>query len=515
MDVKDIELDAGKKFCDTIKLNGIHEIQSYGALLILNYETLEIVQYSENASSLLQTEASLLNRAKISAFLTSLTIETDISLWLKENNKKYINCTWKTKGKPLNVWLYSHYENNIIYLEIELTGEEDSSLQPAIIMNEIANLVFNSQEQGITGATTDLCQYILRMTGFDRVCVYQFMKDDTGVVIGEALSAGMESILGYHFPATDVPHFVRAMYLRQQTRYIPDIHDNVISMSPKLDPNMDYHLDFSELMLRAPMPVHVKYVENMGAKSTLSIGIIYNNKLWGLITCQSILAKKQSIYNRLLLLLLAKLFAKDLVVFEFEQELTKHQRMTQIYIEMHAKIAGGTGILQLFDLLKQDLLKTYAADGAVLIYDDNVLTYGITPTDERLAELVNWFFQGNHSDIFVTSHLSSLYSPAKEYIKIAAGMLVFSISPGEKKYLLLFRKELLEEITWAGDPQQSLINSQTNNDYSPRSSFQAWKQTVANQSRPWELYLISAARVLQAELSDKLVLFESSNIIHK
>jgi light-regulated signal transduction histidine kinase (bacteriophytochrome) len=80
MDLEKSEITREKAFCDTIKLGGIHKIQSFGVLLILDYQTLDIVQYSENASILLKTDVSLLNKANISTFVTALSQETDISV---------------------------------------------------------------------------------------------------------------------------------------------------------------------------------------------------------------------------------------------------------------------------------------------------------------------------------------------------------------------------------------------------------------------------------------------------
>jgi len=42
-------------------------------------------------------------------------------------------------------------------------------------------------------------------TGYDRVMVYQFDPDGHGKIIAEARDPRLESLLGHHYPATDIP----------------------------------------------------------------------------------------------------------------------------------------------------------------------------------------------------------------------------------------------------------------------------------------------------------------------
>jgi len=44
-------------------------------------------------------------------------------------------------------------------------------------------------------------------------------------------------------------------------------------------------LDLTHAYLRAMSPVHNKYLANMGVRSTMSISIVINSDLWGLIAC--------------------------------------------------------------------------------------------------------------------------------------------------------------------------------------------------------------------------------------
>ena len=63
-----------------------------------------------------------------------------------------------------------------------------------------------------------------KATGFDRAMVYRFLPDDSGEVVAEDAREGLESFLGLHYPASDIPQQARELYRRNWLRTIPDIN---------------------------------------------------------------------------------------------------------------------------------------------------------------------------------------------------------------------------------------------------------------------------------------------------
>ncbi|NKX17019.1 hypothetical protein HGG75_22375 [Ochrobactrum pseudogrignonense] len=61
-----------------------------------------------------------------------------------------------------------------------------------------------------------------KLTGFDRVMIYQFLEDASGVVVAEDGNDNYPSFLNHHFPASDIPKQARALYLRNRVRVIPE-----------------------------------------------------------------------------------------------------------------------------------------------------------------------------------------------------------------------------------------------------------------------------------------------------
>ena len=124
-----------------------------------------------------------------------------------------------------------------------------------------------------------------RETGYDRTMVYRFDKDGHGEVLAEDKAPEMESFLGLHYPATDIPRQARQLYLRQRLRIIVDTEYTPVRVlvNPRLAPAK--HLDMTYCNLRSISPMHLEYLKNMGVRSSFSVSLIVDNCLWGLMLC--------------------------------------------------------------------------------------------------------------------------------------------------------------------------------------------------------------------------------------
>ena len=122
------------------------------------------------------------------------------------------------------------------------------------------------------------------LLGFDRVMVYRFHPDDTGEVFAEAREMRLESFLGLHYPASDVPPQARKLYLTNILRIISDVADPTVAITPAVSP-AGIPLDLSLGTLRSVSPIHIEYLRNMGVTASMSISIVVRGKLWGLFAC--------------------------------------------------------------------------------------------------------------------------------------------------------------------------------------------------------------------------------------
>jgi hypothetical protein len=117
-------------------------------------------------------------------------------------------------------------------------------------------------------------------TGYDRVMVYKFDPDGHGKIIAEARDPRLDSLLGHHYPATDIPQRARELYLRNRVRVLADVHYEAQALVPPLRPDSGLPLDMSMCHLRSMSPLHLQYLKNMGVLPRGGAGA--RRKVWGL-----------------------------------------------------------------------------------------------------------------------------------------------------------------------------------------------------------------------------------------
>lgn len=132
---------------------------------------------------------------------------------------------------------------------------------------------------------------IRRMTGFDRVLIYRFDEQWNGTVIAEDRNEALPSYLDLRFPASDIPAQARELYRRNRLRIIPDANYTPVPIQSH-DPAP---LDLSDSVLRSVSPVHLEYMRNMGTPASMSISILRDGALWGLISCHNSKPKRVSL----------------------------------------------------------------------------------------------------------------------------------------------------------------------------------------------------------------------------
>jgi chemotaxis family two-component system sensor kinase Cph1 len=123
-----------------------------------------------------------------------------------------------------------------------------------------------------------------RLTGFDRVMVYRFAPDWSGQVVAEIRGDGVDSYLGAHFPASDIPKQARELYTR---KLLGLIHNVSYSPVPLLALEEGPPLDMTHSVLRSVSPIHLQFLRNMGVKATLTVSLVIGGKLWGMIAGSS------------------------------------------------------------------------------------------------------------------------------------------------------------------------------------------------------------------------------------
>lgn len=124
---------------------------------------------------------------------------------------------------------------------------------------------------------------IRRLTGYQRVVIYRFLPDWSGEVIAESCDSATEVLFhGLRFPASDIPEQARALYKINLLRIIGDVQAHPVVLRGSQAGEI---LDLSHSLLRQPSSMHLKYLENMGVRATMTISLLKDGELWGMVSC--------------------------------------------------------------------------------------------------------------------------------------------------------------------------------------------------------------------------------------
>jgi two-component system, chemotaxis family, sensor kinase Cph1 len=486
LEISDVKLNSLKQ----PQISTIAKIQSHGIVLVLAEPSLTIVQVSSNARSLLGIPAERL----LGSPLSTLVDEVQIDMWLGSAGAAEIETI-----DPTKIWVRKQGDDYGIFDAIfhrNLEGVLILELEPAISPDPIPFLSFYHLAQASIAQLSvsallpefgrTIVQEVQKMTGYDRVMLYKFDEDSHGEVIAEVKQPEMESYLGLHFPESDIPQPARKLFLTNSIRVIPNARAEAVDLVPAKHPDSDRATDLTRSILRSPYHCHLDYLEHMGVGASLTISLVKEGQLWGIIACHHRTPKYISYELRKACEFLGQVIfseissREEVADFNYQTKLVQVQsvlidRMTQSDNFIDALVAGEPNLLELVD-----------AKGAAICYGGEWTTIGITPSEQELNYLVDWLNKNSTEEIFITDRLPLIYADAQRFKDAASGLLAIPIS--RKSYVLWFRPEVLQTVNWGGDPHHAYELKQTDRDLylCPRKSFELWKETVRLQSLPWK-----------------------------
>ncbi len=329
-------------------------------------------------------------------------------------------------------------------------------------------------------------QIIREVTGFDRVMIYRFAEDKHGEVIAES-TVRDDSFLGLHYPASDIPDPARRHFVLNVIRIIPDINAEPVPIMTRAgvaaDAASKTPLDLTFSKLRAVAPVHIEYLNNMGVGASMSISLISNNELWGLVACHHY-APLHLTWSRLRFCeLVGGTISALLQSLENTIQL-KHSiraEKTAFDIERDARAGKPLG-----DVVRDHagiLMDQCSAQGMVLKLADKRIDVGRVPSDETVLTSLR---QAQVEGIATSENLFELISPDSAQDGDIAGAAMMELSEDGEDWLILFREAFEQTIKWAGKPEKVSANLDDGSvRLSPRGSFALWREERRGRSKPF------------------------------
>ncbi|WNV76804.1 SpoIIE family protein phosphatase [Geodermatophilus sp. DSM 44513] len=347
-------------------------------------------------------------------------------------------------------------------------------------------------------------QAVRELTGFDRVMVYRYDADYHGQVVAEARAPGLNTWLGLHFPASDIPVQARALYEKNWLRLISDVDYRPVPLHPVLVSSTGEPLDLTYSTLRSVSPVHVEYLQNMGVRASMSISLLRDDRLWGLIACHHYSGPHAPPYaTRAAAEFLGSTLSLRLVDRAEEEEVHRALQVRSTLAWLATATLDEDRPLADTLLGSPDLLDLLPADGVVVHLQGHRVARG-EALPEGAAEAVLAWAATRYEDVVASDSVLRDAPDLAATLGPVRGVLVLPLPDGQ--FVLWHRTESLRSVDWGGDPHNKAIAEAEGDSVrlSPRKSFDRWRETVRDRSQPWTPQELAEVAELRTHLLEAL-----------
>jgi light-regulated signal transduction histidine kinase (bacteriophytochrome) len=491
--------------CDREPIHLIGHVQPFGALLVLREGSLAVAAATMNAGEVLGVPHGALLGATAATLFGDAQAGRIGERMARGTRPIRLLVGGDDPHRPRALHGTVRPTDGGCILELEPALERDP-----MSVDEFAELVRHTvtrveSASRLHEAAQAIAEEVRGVTGFDRVWVYRFHEDWHGEIVAESRAASVaESWMGMHYPASDIPAPARAMFLRQPIRLIGDVDYVPAPIEPARDPATGEAFDLGDCVSRGVSAMHLRYLHNMGVRASMSLSLVKDGALWGLVSCHHYAGPRVVPHDRRAACdLLAQAFSARLAASEALEEREHALRVNAVQVQLVDRLAREDDLVAALVGGEPSMLDLVGADGAAIRLHQSTTTTGRTPTREQIAALVAWLDDGD-ADVLRTEALGTLFPPAAAWADVASGLLAVSLG-GRGDWLLWFRPERRQIVAWAGDPHKPVEVTSGSLQLTPRASFERWEEEVRGRSLAWQRAEVSAATALRETLVDLLL----------
>ncbi len=472
--------------CATEPIHIIGGIQPPGVLLVYQRGSKKIMAASANAASLFETAGidEVLGQP-IQSFLDPVVLRMiSESLANAEPGPSRLAGMVNIGALGALHHVSAHAACELVHVELEPCGDgqDPDESQAALALD-------SSPRESLLQS---LAAQVQAVSGYSRVMVYRFLHDDTGEVVAEALDGDLPSYFGLRYPASDIPPQARALYLRNRVRAIADASH--VPVPVHQHPDLAEPLDMSFDVLRTVSPVHLEYLRNMGVAASMSISLVVDGRLWGLVACHHHEPRPVSARTRQTLDLLGRHASMILDASALREAVEREEAMRAQRDTLESRLHRASDPIRALGRALPQALAAVPADGIVVHVEGATHAHGSVPDSGGIDAALRWARTRGRSGVSHT-HRSDDWSltPHAE----ACGLLAVPLGRGVDGWMLLFRREERLTVRWAGRPDQPFQINPSGDRVGPRTSFAEWQEQVQGGARPWTRRDIELAQRLR------------------
>lgn len=477
--------------CDAEPIHIPGVIQGHGALVAVDQTTLDITHASANIGDFLGVEPNaLLGRAAQAVFGQDAahTLRNILQVPNADQIRHPIGLVTE-QGHALE--LSGFVSGTAIVIEMEHAQEPDWSA--ADFSARIAALFRSVDEQeSVEGLLKSSVRWLEVLTGYDRVMIYRFKEDWSGEVVAERNMTEHEDFLGLSFPQWDIPRQAREIMLKLPMRLIADATAEpqpILAASDDLPP-----LDISLAHVRGVSPIHLQYLHNMKVAASMTLSIVAEGALWGIISFHHYQPKIPSPRTRAIAQPFIQYFNVKLAQLEQAEATATREQARDILDRIRRAHGDGADLDTLIAGHPMPLLEMFNAQGMAVRLNEQWQAFGKTVPAAAVQAIAQQAKE--KKGVVSTDRISDLGSHEVWRFEGIAGVLAISL--GGEDVAVVFREEIEGKVKWAGSPNKEISKEEGVYRLSPRGSFDLYVETVGGRSEPWRSIDIELAEGLAA-----------------
>lgn len=479
--------------CDKEPIHLLGRVQSHGVLLAASTDG-ELLFVSANAFNIFQMEQDDVSAKTVWELLGNSLSHAARGAYhqalITGKPHRLVNVSLPFLASAQDISI--HDSSDVIIFEFEPHVDSDGMDNFLLaMMNQF------SQSQDVATLYEHLVEGVRLFTHFDRVMLYRFDNDGSGEVVAESKESELPPFFGLKYPASDIPKQARALYKKNLIRVISDVHSSaheLVALSTK-----QRELDLSFSRLRSVSEVHIQYLKNMGVGASMSISVIVEGELWGLIACHHNSAHRLSGKMLEQLELFAEFFSLELNKRLVVERIAISEKANTAYTKVISNVSNSVSIPQMVNE-RYDFFKSLIdIDGIGCAFNGEYRHRGKALSSKKVNHLLNFLKTQTDTPVYATDKIETLDPSLRD--NNVAGVLAIQVSSHPVDYILLFREAVVQEVRWAGNPDKSVVN---NGDVklTPRSSFEQWIVSHDDQSSAWSILDIERAKSIRTGIMD-------------
>ncbi|MGM0570306.1 diguanylate cyclase [Marinobacter sp.] len=473
-------------------------IQACGAILVLDSELNTVVQASANLLQIMgvpaggaceSTPSEVLGPRLLRALRSGLRKGPQLDGPLSV--RRYLN------GRQCRLQIRAWRREGHVIVEIEPLFSLGKRRLLGSVNQWLGDLARASHPDDLLAT---LVESIADIGGFERVMVCHFESQGNGVVIAENQGAGGATMLGQRFASSFFPEEQRERFLALPLRSIPDLTSADVPLIP-----VDYlqQPDLSTSVLAAPSEHKREQCLSLNAGALLSLSVISENGLWGVVVCTSSRPQELSPTVRDATYTLVQMASQRLFLLKARIESAFLSRVQQVRERLAEDMSLHRTPASRLRESGEEWQALFRAHGIVIIARNAVAVVGNTPSETVIRVLANRLAdhaRGGHwrSECLHDEPLCHELGMGDSCGLLAVALPSTSVT-GE--WLMFFRPRHREAVYWSGSPLTPVISRQEARAAPLQQPLKCWQQEMRHHSETWERVEVLGAQDLAEDLA--------------